>query len=419
MIAGLAAATPAGAAAAAAVTAPGAAPIAAVDPAAIVRSDRIRLEPFVTGLEGPWSLVWLPDGRALVTELPGRLRLISRNGRLDPRPVAGLPPVFAARQGGLLDVAIDPDFASNQMIYLSYAHGVEEANRTRVARARLVGRRLTDLKVIFEVTQTKSRGQHYGSRLAFLPDKTLLISIGDGGNPPASYEGRLIREQAQNLDTYFGKIVRINRDGSPPLDNPLLGRPEAAPEIWTYGHRNVQGLFVDGPSGRIYSSEHGPQGGDEVNLMVPGGNYGWPLVTHGVNYGERKEPVSPHTTLAGMVDPMVAWTPSIGASGLILYRGERYPEWNGDLLAGGLRVSGRPNPGGLFRIDLDAAGKVVGQTQYAIPPLRVRDIRLGPDGYLYMLTTDPEKYRLAGDLNGAIWRIMPNAAPQAAVNLGQ
>jgi aldose sugar dehydrogenase len=385
----------------------GTAPIEATDPAAIVKSSTINLEPFVTGLEGPWSIAWLPDGRALVTELPGRLRIISAKGKLEPKPVAGLPAVFAERQGGLLDIAIDPDFATNRYVYFSYAHGQEEANRTRVARARLARNKLTDLQVIFEVKQTKSRGQHYGSRLAFLPDKTLLVSIGDGGNPPASYEGRLIREQAQNLDTYFGKIIRINRDGSTPLDNPLLGRPEAAPEIWSYGHRNVQGLFVDSPTGRIYSSEHGPQGGDEVNVMVPGGNYGWPLVTHGTNYGDDKMPVTPHKSLRSMVDPIMAWTPSIGASGLILYRGDKYPDWDGDLLSGGLRVSGRPNPGGLFRIDLDAQGRVVGQSRFDIPPLRVRDIRTGPDGFLYMLTTDPEKYRTAGDLNGAIWRIVP------------
>ena len=385
---------------------PGAAPIEATNPASITKSDAIMLEPYVTGLEGPWSLAWLPDGRALVSELPGRLRIISAKGKLEPKAVEGLPEVFAERQGGLLDIAIDPDFASNRYIYFSYAHGMEEANRTRVARAKLARNKLTDLKVIFEVKQTKSRGQHYGSRLVFLPDKTLLISIGDGGNPPASYEGRLIREQAQNLDTYFGKIIRINRDGSLPLNNPLLGRPEAAPEIWTYGHRNVQGLFVDNQTGRIYANEHGPQGGDEVNVMVAGGNYGWPLVTHGVNYGDEKKPVSPYKSLKSMVDPIVAWTPSIGASGLILYRGDRYPDWNGDLLTGGLRVSGRPNPGGLFRIDLNADGKVIGQTQYNIPPLRVRDIRKGPDGFLYVLTTDPERYRVAGDLNGAIWRVL-------------
>jgi aldose sugar dehydrogenase len=342
------------------------------------------------GLEHPWGMVWLPDGSMLVTERPGRLRRV-QDGVLDPNPLEGLPDLLIFRQGGLLDIALHPQFESNRWVYFAYAHGSRDANRTRVARARLDEdvRTLTDWTVIFETNRAKEDGQHFGSRLLWLPDNTLLVAIGDGGNPPVQLDGALIRNQAQNLQTHLGSIVRLNEDGSAPADNPFVGNPEADPLIWSYGHRNIQGLALDPVTGQVWATEHGSRGGDELNRMQAGENYGWPVVTHSEEYSGG--PISPERSRPGMVDPKVVWTPAIAPSGLAVYRGDRYPQWQGQLFAGGLVSQD------IRRLEVDGEGNVVNQTPIAIGQ-RVRDVRQGPDGFLYVLTDDP---------NGRLIRLEP------------
>lgn len=335
----------------------------------------------VEGLERPWSMAWLPDGTMLVTEKAGRLRLI-REGQLLPTPIAGLPKVMSSGQGGLMDVSLHPQFTQNQLIYLTYAHGQKNANRTRLVRAKLNGdNTLRDLKVIFEVSQEKSDGQHFGSRMAWLPDGTLLLAIGDGGNPPVELAGELIRKQAQNLRSHLGKIVRLNPDGSVPPDNPFVNNKNADPKVWSYGHRNIQGLVYDSAKKQVWATEHGARGGDELNLPEAGKNYGWPIVTRSQEYfgGE----ISEERSRVGLVDPKVVWTPAIAPSGLAIYNGDRFPAWQGDLFVGGLVGKG------IRRIDLDDAGNVQGQEEMPIGQ-RVRDVRQGPDGLLYVLTDESD-----------------------------
>jgi len=346
-----------------------------------------RTEVVTGGLSHPWSIAWLPDGSALVTEREGRLRSI-RDGRLDPAPIAGVPPVLAQGQGGLLDVSLHPDFADNRLVYLTFATGRPEANRTALARGRLEGQSLRDTEVIFQNADPKSGGQHFGSRLVWLPDKTLLMSIGDGGNPPLSFGGANIRDQAQNPGTHFGAVLRLRDDGTPYPDNPLARRPGARPEIWTIGHRNIQGMTRDPLSGRVWANEHGSRGGDELNLIEGGGNYGWPVVTYSNEYwGPR---ISEETSRPGIRDPQLVWTPSKAPSGLAFYTGDRYPGWKGDLFSGALKFQQ------IRRIRLDGA-RVVGEEKLTIGQ-RVRDVRQGPDGYLYLLTDEDE---------GALLRILP------------
>ncbi|MDY6940425.1 MAG: PQQ-dependent sugar dehydrogenase [Cyanobacteriota bacterium] len=330
-------------------------------------------------LEHPWSIAWLPDGAMLITERPGRLR-IARDGVLDPDPIAGVPEVFAQSQGGLMEVAVHPRFAENRWIYLTYSHGTIDANRTRIARATLDGNTLSDVEVIFEVSQTKPRGQHFGSRLVWLPDGTLLAAIGDGGNPPIELEGELIRQQAQNRSSHLGKVVRLNDDGSVPSDNPFVGVEDADPAVWSYGHRNIQGMVFDPIADRVWATEHGARGGDEVNWVRVGENYGWPVATHSREYSGGL--ISPEESLPGMVDPKLIWTPSIAPSGLAFYSGDRFEEWQGDLFAGGLVSQD------VRRIELDEAGNVVEEESMPIGQ-RVRDVRQGPDGELYVLTDEP------------------------------
>jgi aldose sugar dehydrogenase len=334
----------------------------------------------VEGLKRPWSMAWLPDGTMLVTEKAGRLRLI-RQGKLLPTPIAGVPEVMSSGQGGLMDVSLHPQFAQNQLIYLTYAHGRENANRTRLVRAKLAGNTLQDLKVIFEVSQEKSDGQHFGSRIVWLPDGTLLVAIGDGGNPPVKLAGELIRKQAQNLRSHLGKIVRLKDDGSVPPDNPFVNNKNADPKIWSYGHRNIQGLAYDPIKKRVWATEHGARGGDELNLPEAGKNYGWPIVTHSQEYfgGE----ISQERSRTGMVDPKVVWTPAIAPSGLAIYNGDRFPAWQGNLFAGGLVSKD------IRRLDLDDAGNVKSQEAISIGQ-RVRDVRQGPDGLLYVLTDESD-----------------------------
>ncbi len=324
-------------------------------------------------------MAWLPNGDLLITERPGRLRLV-QGGRLDPTPLGGVPEVLALRQGGLLDIALHPQFEANQWVYLVYAHGTRQANLTRVARARLVDRTLTNWTVIFETNRSKPDGQHFGARLLWLPDLTLLVTIGDGGNPPIQLEGDLIRNQAQNLKSHLGAVVRIRDDGSVPADNPFVGNAEADPLIWSYGHRNIQGLALDAATGQIWATEHGARGGDELNQLQPGQNYGWPLVTYGEEYSGGQ--ITSERSRPGLVDPITYWTPAIAPSGLVVYRGDRYPQWQGHIFAGGLVSQD------VRRLEVDREGTVITQTPIAIGQ-RVRDVRQGPDGFLYLLTDAP------------------------------
>jgi len=331
----------------------------------------------IRGLERPWSIAWLSQDEMLITERPGRLRIV-RNGVLDPTPISGVPKVLAVGQGGLMDVSIHPDFQKNRLIYLTYSHGTTRANRTRVARAKFDGRSLQNLEVIFEVSQSKSGTQHFGSRIVWSSDRTMLISIGDGGNPPIRLDGDLIRKQAQNLNSRLGKIVRLNDDGSIPANNPFVNSDRKSDgAIWSYGHRNIQGLAIDAANNKLWSTEHGSRGGDELNLIKPGQNYGWPLVTFSKEYSGGE--ISPFTSRPGMVDPKIVWTPAIAPSGLTFYTGDVFPNWQGDLFAGGLVRQG------VIRIDLDSVGNVLTQEAIEIGQ-RVRDVKQGPDGFIYILT---------------------------------
>lgn len=345
-------------------------------------ADDYRIETLTEGLEHPWSLAFLPDGRMLVTERVGRLRLIEADGRLVEEPIAGLPPAFIAAQAGLMEVALDPDYPDNRWLYLSYAHGDVEANNTRLIRARLVGDELRDVEVLFTAQPLKAGAAHYGGRIAFLADKTLVLTLGDGFD---------WREQAQNPGNHLGKIVRLNRDGSVPPDNPLLGQAGAAAEIYSLGHRNVQGIFFDAETDRLYSHEHGPRGGDELNLIQAGQNYGWPLATFGVDYTGAR--VSPYTELPGLVAPLLHWTPSVAPSSLTLYRGSLFPDWQGDLFAATLAERS------VRRIRVRDGMLAGEEVLFEELGERIRDVRSGPDGALYLLTDNAE---------GRLLRVVPS-----------
>jgi aldose sugar dehydrogenase len=337
-----------------------------------------KMTTVLKGLEYPWSMAWLPNGDMLITERPGRLRVV-KGDQLEAKPVRGVPSVFVAGQGGLLDVAVHPNFAQNRLVYLSYSHGTDSANRTRVARGVFDGTSLTDVRMVFEVKQAKAGTQHFGSRLQFLPDNTLLISTGDGGNPPNSLENGLIRLQAQNLNSRLGKISRVNDDGSIPKDNPFVGNNKSDPVLFSIGHRNIQGLTYDPINKRIWATEHGSRGGDEVNLIVKGENFGWPLATHSNEY--FGPPVSKNKSLPGMLDPKYIWTPSVAPSGLTVYNGDKFPNWKGNLFSGALAGTA------IHRLEVNSAGTVT-KEQILEMPMRIRDVRSGPDGFLYALTDE-------------------------------
>ncbi len=340
------------------------------------------VETVTQGLAYPWSLAFLPDGGMLVTERDeGRLRYI-RDGQLDPTPISGVPPVYTRGQSGLFDVALHPEFEENGLVYLALAHGGARANATRVVRGKLVGHVLEDVETIFTVEPMKATPAHYGGRLLFLPDGSLLLTTGDGFD---------YREQVQHLDNHLGKVLRLNDDGSAPDDNPFVGQPNALPEILTYGHRSPQGLALDSETGDVYSHEHGPRGGDELNLITAGTNYGWPIATFGLDYNGSK--VSPYTEYEGTEQPLVYWTPSIAPSGLTIYRGDAFPEWNGDAFVGALK-RGKANGVNIgkhiVRVDLED-GKVIGQERLLDEVgVRIRDIRTGPDGFIYVLTDEAQ-----------------------------
>lgn len=330
-----------------------------------------RVVTVAEGLVHPWSIAFLPGGDMLITERPGRLRVV-RDGRLLPDPVAGVPEVFARGQGGLLDVVPHPDFATNRLLYLSYSKALgDDESTTAVARGTLENDRLTGVEELFEA-DSRGRG-HYGSRIVFDGEGHIFVSIGDRQAPP---QGDLETHPAQDPSNHHGVVVRLHEDGSVPDDNPFVGQLGARPEIWTYGHRNIQGMAMHPETGDLWASEHGPQGGDELNLLLPGMNYGWPVVGYGVNYRSGAA-IHEGTVREGMESPVHVWVPSIATSGLMVYTGDRFPRWRGDLFVGGL--AGEQ----IARLGLDD-GAVTREETLLRDRGRVRDIRQGPDGYIYV-----------------------------------
>lgn len=337
-----------------------------------------RIVTVAEGLVNPWSIAFLPGGDMLVTERPGRLRIV-RNGRLLPDPVAGLPRIRTGGQGGLLDVVPHPNFAANRLLYFSYSKPNADSSEgtTAVARARFEGDRLTNVQEIFEAKMWSQGRGHHGSRLAFDRNGFLFISLGDRQAPPS---GNLEAHPAQDLSNHFGSIVRLHEDGRVPTDNPFVARAGAVPELWTYGHRNVQGLIIHPETGDVWATEHGPQGGDELNLIQPGKNYGWPVVGFGVNY-RTGAAIHSGTHREGMEQPVHVWVPSIGASGLLLYTGNAFPQWRGNAFAGGM--AGEQ----LVRLTLD--GRRVTSVETLVQRRgRIRDVRQGPDGFIYLAIDD-------------------------------
>jgi aldose sugar dehydrogenase len=329
--------------------------------------ESLRVVSVAQGLAHPWSLAFLPDGEILVTERPGTLRVI-RQGRLLEAPVAGVPEVAAIGQGGLLDVVPHPQFAENRLIYLSYAARSDGGLTTRVARGHYENGELANVDVIFEAQPASATGRHFGSRLVFDAEGYLYITIGDRGE----------MERAQHLDDHAGTVVRLHDDGSVPDDNPFRDAPDALPEIYSYGHRNAQGMALHPHTGEIWLHEHGARGGDEINVVRPGLNYGWPVITHGIDYSGA--PIGVGKEKEGMEQPLHDWTPSIAPSGMAFYTGERFPDWQGDLFVGALVQRH------LARLVLDGERIASEQRLLADLGLRIRDVRQGPDGYLWLLT---------------------------------
>ncbi|MEK9660977.1 MAG: PQQ-dependent sugar dehydrogenase [Alphaproteobacteria bacterium] len=324
-----------------------------------------------SGLDHPWSLAFLPDGRMLVTERAGKLRVITADGTLLPDPVAGVPEVYARGQGGLLEVLPHPDFAANGLVYLSFSEPGDGGASTAVLRGRLVGNeRLENPRVIYSATPKSSGGRHFGSRMVWGPDGKLYVTAGERGND----------DWAQERDRAPGSVLRLNEDGSIPEDNPFVGETGMAPEIWTWGNRNPQGLIVHPVRHEIWEQEHGPRGGDEINILKPGANYGWPVITYGTAYSGL--PMGEGTHKAGMEQPIWYWTPSIAPSGMVYYAGNAFPAWRGNLFVGSLKFRY------FERMELDGT-KVTHREELLRGELgRIRDVRQGPDGLLYVLTDE-------------------------------
>ena len=332
---------------------------------------RFHLVKVVDGLEHPWGLAFLPDGRMLVTERPGRLRIVA-DGWLVPEPVAGVPEVWDDGQGGLLDVALHPGFAESGLIYLSYASPDDDNDAaTAVARGRLVGARLEDVEEIYVALPRDDGSRHFGSRLLFA-DGYLFVTAGERGEP----------DRAQDVGDPAGSVIRLLDDGRVPEDNPFVGTADARPELYSIGHRNPQGMAREAATGRIYAVEHGPKGGDELNLIEPGMNYGWPVITYGKSYMGFK--IGEGTHKEGMAQPVHYWVPSISPSGLMIYDAERFPAWQGSFFAGAL--SGEL----LVRLEVADGKAVVEERMLEDLEERIRDVRQGPDGLIYLLTDHPE-----------------------------
>ena len=341
----------------------------------------VRAETYASGLVNPWALAFLPDGRLLVTEKPGRLRIVARDGTLS-EPLEGVPAVFARGQGGLLDVAIDPAFARNQLVYLSFAEPDSSGKAgTAVARGKLGDRGLENVEVIYRQRPKMRGGGHYGSRLVFNRDGTLFVTQGDRQS---------WRDSAQSLTAGLGKIVRIHTDGKFPRDNPFINRANALPEIWSYGHRNLQGAVLHPETGQLWTIEHGARGGDELNHPEAGKNYGWPVITYGVDYSGMR--IGEGTGKEGMEQPVYYWDPVIAPSGLMVYTGDAFPGWKGNFIIGSM------TPGALVRLVMEN-GRVVKEERY-LGELRerIRDVQQGPDGMIYAVTDNAR---------GRVLRIVP------------
>lgn len=333
----------------------------------------VKAETYASGLVHPWALEFMPDGRLLVTERPGRLRIVDKNGQLS-EPIAGVPEVFAVGQGGLLDVALDPQFARNQMIYLSYAEpGGDNLAGTTVARGKLVGNQLENVQVIYRQEPKLPRGGHYGSRLVFTRDGKLFITQGDR---------QVGQRNVQDLSKGQGKIMRINPDGTIPPDNPFAKTADAQPGIWSYGHRNLQGATLHPQTGELWTIEHGARGGDELNNPKAGKNYGWPVITYGINY--NGQPIGEGQAKEGMEQPVYYWDPVIAPSGMFFYTGDAFPGWKGSVIIGSM------TPGALVRLTMEN-GRVTGEERY-LGGLRerFRDVVQGPDGLIYAVTDNPQ-----------------------------
>jgi glucose/arabinose dehydrogenase len=322
-------------------------------------------------LEQPWGLAFLPDGRMLVTEKEGRLRLVDANGMVS-EPLAGVPEVDDGGQGGLLDVALDPDFASNQRVYLSYSEPGSEGSGTAVARGTLAGNGLEAVEVIWRQQPKLGSGQHFGSRLVFLQDGTLIVTLGD----------RNRRQYIADLKSQVGKLARINPDGSVPQDNPFVGDPAYSPDIYSLGHRNVQGAALHPDTGELWTVEHGARGGDEINIPQPGKDYGWPVISYGREYSGEK--IGEGASKPGLEQPVYYWDPSIAPSGMAFYTGDRFPAWKGNLFVGALKFRL------LVRLELDGDRIVREERLLEDMGDRIRDVRQGPDGYLYLLTDEDD-----------------------------
>ena len=331
------------------------------------------VETVAEGLETPWSVAFLPDGRYLVSERPGRLRVVAADGTLSA-PLEHGRTVVAEGQGGMLGVTLDPDFADNRLIYFIYSAGDETATWDEVARGRLSeADQLQDVEVIWSADSRFRSPGHYGSRLVWGQDGALFVTLGE----------RMFRMQdAQNPTNHYGTVVRINADGSIPEGNPFTGGEDGRADVWSYGHRNQQGAFVHPETGELWTSEHGARGGDELNVVRAGANHGWPAITYGINY--NGQPISEHQEMEGMVDPVWYWQPSIATSGLAYYDGDAFPKWKGDVFAGGL--AGML----LQRLEINGARVVGAETLLADFGERIRDVAAGPDGFLYLLTDNPE-----------------------------
>lgn len=332
-----------------------------------------RTEIVVRGLANPWGAAFLPDGRVLVTERPGRLRIINLASKAVGAPISGLPPIAVQGQGGLLGLALDPDFAVNRLVYLCFAEARDGGTGTSVFRGKISGNfsALEEGKVIFRQMPAGNTGRHFGCRLVFGRDGHLFVTLGDRGN---------MSDEAQNLANHIGKVIRITRDGAVPADNPFVNRAGARPEIWSYGHRNVQGATLHPETGLLYTIEHGARGGDEINQPQAGKNYGWPVITYGIDYSGAK--IGEGTRKEGMEQPLFYWDPSIAPSGALFYSGDRFPAWRGQLLTGAL--AGQL----LARIEL-RNGQVIGERRHLEKfGERIRDVIQGPDGFIYLLTDD-------------------------------
>lgn len=346
-----------------------------------IRSEQhtFRVTQVAEGLNNPWGIAFLPGGEVLITERPGRLRVV-RDGQLQAAPVGGVPTVWARGQGGLLDVVPHPDFASNQMVYLSYSKPNSEGDEatTAVIRGRFDGTNLTQVEEIFEAKAWGRGGNHFGSRLAFDRDGFLFITVGDRGASPM-VEDRT-QHPSQDPTNHQGTVIRLHDDGRIPADNPHVGHATYLPEIWSWGHRNPQGLAIDPATNTVWSSEHGPQGGDELNLILPGRNYGWPVVGLGVQYGGAQ--IHDAARAQGMEDPVHAWVPSIATSGHMIYSGDAFPQWKGNTFIGGL--AGEQ----VARLVVEGNRVVSEETLLRGLVGRIRDIRQSPEGFIYLALDD-------------------------------